>query len=42
MITKGLLAASAATAMLGATVIVTPAPAHADDQYWGRYRLLAY
>jgi hypothetical protein len=35
MITKGLLAASAATAALGATVIVTPVPAHADDQYWG-------
>jgi hypothetical protein len=35
MIAKGLLAASAAAAMLGATVIVTAAPAHADDQYWG-------
>jgi hypothetical protein len=35
MITKGLLAASAAVAMLGATVIVTAEPAHAEDQYWG-------
>jgi hypothetical protein len=35
MITKGLLAASAAVAMLGATLIVTAAPAPADEQYWG-------
>jgi Domain of unknown function (DUF4189) len=35
MITKGLLAASAAAAMFGATVIVTAAPAHADEQFWG-------
>lgn len=27
--------ASAAAAMLGATVIVTAAPAHADEQFWG-------
>lgn len=35
MITKGLLAASAAAAAFGATVIVTAAPAHADEQFWG-------
>ena len=35
MITKGLFAASAAAAMLGATVIVTAAPANADEQFWG-------
>jgi hypothetical protein len=35
MITRGLLAASAAAAMLGATLIVTAAPAPADEQYWG-------
>jgi len=35
MNTKGLLAASAAAAMLGATVIVAAAPAYADDQFWG-------
>ncbi len=35
MITKGFFAASAAAAMLGATVIVTAAPANADDQFWG-------
>jgi hypothetical protein len=34
MITKGLLAASAAAAMLGATVIVTAVRAHADEQFW--------
>jgi Domain of unknown function (DUF4189) len=35
MSTKGLLAASAAAAVLGATVIVAAAPAPADSQYWG-------
>ncbi|MCU1698949.1 MAG: hypothetical protein JWR34_5012 [Mycobacterium sp.] len=35
MITKGLLAAGAAAVMLGATVIVTAAPAPADEPYWG-------
>ena len=40
MITKGLLAGGAAAVILGATVIVTAAPAPADEQYWG-YRLLA-
>ncbi|WP_413653783.1 DUF4189 domain-containing protein [Mycobacterium sp. RTGN6] len=35
MITKGLLAASAAAAVVGATVIVTAAPTLADQQYWG-------
>jgi hypothetical protein len=35
MTTKGFFAASAAAAMLGATVIVTAAPANADGQFWG-------
>ena len=35
MITKGLLAASAAAAMLSATVIVVATPALADEQHWG-------
>ena len=35
MITKEFFAASAAAAMLGATVIVTAAPANADEQFWG-------
>ena len=33
MITKGLLAASSAAAMLGTTVIVTAAPAYADEHF---------
>ena len=35
MITKGILAASAAAAMLGAAVILVAAPANADQEYWG-------
>jgi hypothetical protein len=35
MTTTGFFAASAAAAMLGATVIVTAAPANADGQFWG-------
>jgi len=35
MITKGILAASAVAAVVGATVIVTAAPTLADQQYWG-------
>jgi hypothetical protein len=35
MITKGLLVAMSVTAMLGATVVVTAAPTHADGEYWG-------
>ncbi|MGO4444069.1 DUF4189 domain-containing protein [Mycobacterium sp. 2YAF39] len=35
MITKGLLVAASAAAMIGATVVVTAAPTHADGEYWG-------
>lgn len=38
MITKGILAASAAAAVVGATVIVTAAPSLADEQYWSTLR----
>jgi hypothetical protein len=35
MLTKERLAASAAAALFGATLVVTTAPAHADDEFWG-------
>jgi Domain of unknown function (DUF4189) len=35
IVIKGLLAAGAAAALLGATVIVTATSANADEQYWG-------
>jgi Domain of unknown function (DUF4189) len=35
MMTRGLIAASAAAAVLGMTAVATGAPVHADDQYWG-------
>lgn len=35
MIIRGLLVAVSAAAMVGAAVVATSAPTHADGEYWG-------